>query len=148
MTSRAYKIEITTNDLGLLSAESSGLSQPVQAVRAIVTYAGESRSHVVVAPSSPPFVLEGEDDALQSLFPNDVVSAIRAQAQGAATISCRAKSERERWEAAAVVATIKRSWGWDESPVVRVTLEDGREFALNPVFHGVVWWVEETLVGP
>ncbi len=147
MTSRAYTIEITTQDLGHWPAETTGLSGAVQAVRAVVSYRGESRSHVVIAPASEPFVLESDDAALESLFPHDVVSAVRSETRGAATISCRAKSKRERWEAAAVIATLKRSWGWDESPFIRVMFADGREHLLNPVFDAGSWWVEDPLAG-
>ena len=54
---------------------------------------------------------------------------------------------RERWEAAAVIATLKRSWGWDESPFIRVMFADGREHSLNPVFDAGSWWVEDPLAG-
>ena len=56
-------------------------------------------------------------------------------------------SKRERWEAAAVIATLKRSWGWDESPFIRVMFADGREHLLNPVFDAGSWWVEDPLAG-
>jgi hypothetical protein len=52
--------------------------------------------------------------------------------------------DAERFGAAAAVATLKRTWGWDESPTVKVTFDpDGRELRLNPSFEAGVWWVRD-----
>ena len=41
-----------------------------------------------------------------------------------ADLEREASGEVERFGAASSVATVKRAWGWDESPSIRVTIDD------------------------
>jgi hypothetical protein len=144
MTLRNHRVDILTKDVGILAPETTGLGEAIQAARVVVTYAGESRSHVVVRRASLPFVLVSSDEDVRRLFPADVASLVRFDAEGETTISCSAVDEVERFAAAAAVATLKRSWGWDESPTVKVTFHsDGRELCLNPSFEDGAWSVRD-----
>ncbi len=142
MTARKHRIDFLTEDMGFLAPETTGLGETIQAVRVVVTCAGESRSHVVVRPASNPFVLVRGAEDFRRLFPGDVVSLIRFDAQGETTISCSSVDGVERFEAAAAVATFRRSWCWDESPTIKITFQpDGHEIRLDPVAEDRVWWV-------
>jgi len=140
---RRCRIEIVTEAPGILDPEATGLVETIQAARANVTIDGAAASHVVVRAATPPFLLESADESIRKLFPDDVVSLVHADVPGMATISCSASDERDRFGAAAAVAMLKRSWGWDESPTITITFEAGRRaFRLNPVFEDGAWWVE------
>ena len=140
---RRCRIEIVTQAPGILAAETTGLVETIQAGRMTVTIDGSPAAHVVVRSATPPFLFESDDESIRNVFPDSVVSLCHADVPGMATISCPASAERDRFGAAAAVATIKRSWGWDESPTITITFEaDGRAFRLNPVFEDGAWWVE------
>jgi len=143
MGARRCRIEIVTKDLGILAPEKTGLVETIQAGRMTVTIGGAPATHVVVRSATPPFLLESDDETIRKLFPGAVVSLVHADVPGMATISCPAVNDRERFGAAAAVATLKRAWAWDESPTIVVTFEnDGRAFRLNPTFADQAWWVE------
>jgi hypothetical protein len=38
-------------------------------------------------------------------------------------------------------ATLKRSWAWDESPMIVVRFASGKSFAVDPIFDGTTWKV-------
>jgi hypothetical protein len=142
MGARRCRIEIITQDHGILGPNATGLIETIQAARVSVTVDGESTSHVVVRAATPPFLLDSDDDSVRKVFPDAIVSLVHADVAGQTTISCAATSEGERFAAAAAVATLKRCWGWDESPTIVVTFEsDGRAFRLDPVPEDGVWWL-------
>jgi len=143
MASRRCRVDIVTDDHGILAPEATGLGEFIQAARVVVAVDADSTSHVVVRAAQPPFLLDSDDDSIRKLFPDAIVSLVHADVPGQATISCSAASPGEQFAAAAAVATLKRSWGWDESPTIRITFETGgREFRLDPVFDDNVWWVD------
>lgn len=140
---RRCRIEIVTEAPGILGSEATGLVETIQAARANVTIDGRASSHVVVRAATPPFLLESADESINEVFPGAVVALVHADVAGQATISCSASGERERFGAAASVASVKRAWAWDESPVITITFEtDGRAFRLNPVSRDGAWWVQ------
>jgi len=141
----AHRVEIVTEAPGLLSAYDSGLVEDLQAVRIRVTNRGESRSHVVVNAASAPFVVVSSYTALEALFHGDVVALIRKESAGQVTISCESPDHGARMGAAIAVAVLKRSWGWDESPVIRVTIEGVCSFVLDPVFDERSWLVRSPI---
>jgi hypothetical protein len=144
MTATTYRVDILTKDLGLLMPESTGLPEPIQAIRLIVTGPGGARSHVVVRSGTAPFAVTASYESLRRLFPGCVISVVRRERGGTVMISCEATDEVERFGAASSVATVKRSWGWDESPSIRVEIDDDpSDFEVNPVFDGRAWLVIE-----
>jgi hypothetical protein len=143
MGARRGRVDIVTQDEGILTPEATGLVESVQAARVIVTVDGEATSHVVVRNAVRPFLFDSDDESVRKVFPDAVVSLIQADVAGHTTISCFGVGARERFGAAAAVATMKRCWGWDESPTITVTFEaDGRAFRLDPVVADGVWWVD------
>jgi hypothetical protein len=140
---RRCRIEILTKDGGILGPEVTGLVETIQAGRTTVFVDGQPVSHVVVRSATPPFLLESDDESIRKLFPGTIVSLVHADVPGMATISCSAVRDGERFGAAVAVATLKRAWAWDESPMITVTFEsDGRAFRLNPTFDDQAWWVD------
>jgi hypothetical protein len=140
---RRCRVDIVTTDQGILAPDATGLGEVIQAARVVVAVDADSTSHVVVRAATPPFLLDSDDDSVRKLFPDAIVSLVHADVPGQATISCSGVSAAEQLGAAAAVATLKRSWGWDESPTIRITFEaGGREFRLAPVFDDHAWWVD------
>jgi hypothetical protein len=140
---RRCRIDIVTTSPGILDSEATGLNETIQAAEVTVNTGGATTSHVVVRSATPPFLLDSDDQSIRKLFPDAVVSLVHADIPGAATISSSAAGERERFGAAAAVASLKRSWAWDESPTIQITFEDGgRAFRLNPVVEDGVWSVD------
>jgi hypothetical protein len=141
MAHQTCRVDITTKDLGFLAAEPTGLATPVQAVRVVVTRAGESRSHVVVRAAAPPWALS-EDEVVRRLFPTDFVSCVRFEAVGEMVISSSPADAITLFDAAAAVATLRASWGWDESPTIVVRVSPaGNTFAVKPAFANDAWTV-------
>jgi len=75
------------------------------------------------------------------LFPSDFVSCVRSDVDGHTTLSCPDTDEVTLFSAASAVATLKRSWGWDESPTIVVGFAHGQRFFVEPVFDGHTWSV-------
>lgn len=143
MAARRCRIDIVSKDHGILPPEATGLREIIQAAQVVVTLDGEWTSHVVVHSATPPFLLDSDDESIRRLFPGAVVSLVHADVAGRSTISCSSARDPDRLGAAAAVATLKRSWGWDESPTIVISFEsDGRELRLNPVAEDGVWWVD------
>jgi hypothetical protein len=143
MAARRCRIDIVTKDDGILPPQATRLAETIQVAQVVATVDGESTSHVVVRAATPPFLLESSDESIRRLFPGAVVSLVHADVAGRSTISCSAADDRARLTAAAAVATLKRSWGWDESPTIAISFEsDGRELRLDPLFEDDVWWVD------
>ncbi|HEY7371548.1 MAG TPA: hypothetical protein VIF57_05165 [Polyangia bacterium] len=143
MAARRCRIDIVTKDDGILPLRATGLGETIQAAQVAATIDGESTAHVVVRAATPPFLLDSSDESIRRLFPGAVVSLVHADVAGRSTISCAAAADRTRLAAAAAVATLKRCWGWDESPTIAISFEDdGRELRLDPVIEDGVWWVE------
>ena len=143
MGSRRCRIDILTQGPGIRGPEATGLNEIIQAGELVVHAGGKATSHVVVRSAKPPFLLDSDDASVRKVFPGAVVSLVHADIPGAATISSSASGERERFGAAAAVATLKRSWAWDESRTIQITFEDGgRAFRLNPIVENGSWWVD------
>ena len=134
------RVDIVTKGPGVLLPDTTGLSVPIQAARVVVTSSGESRSHVVVWPASLPWELPA-DASIAKLFPTDVVSCVRADVAGDTTLSCAAADEPTMFAAASAAATLKRSWGWDESPSILVRFTAGASLVVDPVYDGSSWSV-------
>jgi hypothetical protein len=120
----------------------TGLAVAIQSARVVVTTADAPQSHVVVRAASLQWELP-PDEEIAKLFPEDFVSCVRRDTDGETTLSCDRTDELTMFSAAAAAATLKRSWGWDESPTISVTFSFGRSFSLNPVFDGTVWTVTD-----
>jgi hypothetical protein len=143
MAARRCRIDIVTKDHGILLPQATGLGEAIQAAQVVATVADQSTSHVVVRAATPPFLLDSSDESIRRLFPGAVVSLVHADVAGRSTISCSASSDSARLAAAAAVATLKRCWGWDESPTIAISFEsDARELRLDPAFEDGVWWVD------
>ena len=143
MGSRRGRIDIITEGQGILPPEATGLDETIQAARVVVTVDGEEAQHVVVRSATPPFLLDSDDASIRKLFPGALVSLVRVDVPGRTTIACPAGGARERSSAAAAVATLKRCWGWDESPTIAVTFDTGGgELRLDPIQEAGVWWVD------
>src|SRR5262245_14312222 len=131
------RVDIVTKDHGFLGPDVTGLVGPIQAARVIVTAGQDSESHVVGWSADSAIQLP-DDQAVANLFPSDIVSCTRS-AVGIGpetTLSCLRSDERTLFAAAAAAATIKRSWGWDESPTILVRFAAGTSFVVDPVFEG------------
>ncbi|MEA2700146.1 MAG: hypothetical protein QOI66_4417 [Myxococcales bacterium] len=135
-----FRVDILTKDVGLLAPEATGLTAPIQAARVVVTHGRESRSHVVVRSADSAADLPA-DDVVAKLFPADCVSCVRCDIDGDTTLSCPRTDELTLFSAASAVATLKRSWGWDESTTIVVRFADGQSFSIDPVFDGHAWSV-------
>ncbi len=122
----------------MLRPEVTGLAVPVQAGRVVVTHRDESRSHVVVWSADPAARLP-TDDLVARVFPVEFVSCVRSDAPGAATVSCANADEATLFSAASAAATLKRSWGWDDSATIVVRLTAGQTFSVDPRFDGQAW---------
>jgi hypothetical protein len=136
----AVRVDIVTEDHGFLGADLTGLAGPIQAVRAIVTTGEASQSHVVVLSGNAAIGLP-LDDVVAKLFPFDVVSGVCTATDGDTMLSCASTDERTLFSAASAAATIKRSWGWDESARIVVRFATGASFSVDPVFDGSAWTV-------
>jgi len=139
-TEETVRVDIVTKDLGLLGPDVTGLAVPIQAARVVVTAGKESRSHVVVWSADSAIQLP-IDDVIAKLFPSDVVSCVRSAIDGDTTLSCPSADERTLFSAASAAATVKRSWGWDESPTILVRFSPAMSFIVDPVFDGRAWSV-------
>jgi hypothetical protein len=135
-----FRVEILTTDFGLLGPEATGLASPIQAARVVVTRGLDSRSHVVVRSADSAADLPA-DDVVAKLFSSDFVSCIRSDVDGDLTVSCAGTDDVTLFSAASAVATLKRSWGWDESATIVVRFREGRSFSVDPVFDGHAWSV-------
>jgi hypothetical protein len=137
---QVFRVEIVTEDLGLFPPEATGFSVLIQAARVVVTHKNDWRSHVIAwAGTSPgPRPPEGP---VAKLFPLDIVSFVRFDAEGETTLSCAVTDELTLFAAASAAATVKRSWGWDESPTITVRFAQGPSFSVDPVFDGRAWIV-------
>jgi hypothetical protein len=62
------------------------------------------------------------------------------------TLSSSASDTTTLFTAAAVAATIMRSWGWDESDSILVQFVSGQSFTVNPTFSAAGWDVTGTLI--
>src|SRR5215475_699979 len=109
MTTRSCRVDITSSGLGSLYAAVEVGLPPVQAVRVIVTYEHEAKSHVVVGPAMPPWTLPTDEHVLQRMFPDDFVSCVWFDPHGEVILSCGPADELTLFGAAAAIATIKRS---------------------------------------
>jgi hypothetical protein len=135
------RIEILTTDMGLLTPDETGLLDSIQAAKVVVTTDDRWRIHVVV--SAAPWIRASDEARIRRLFPGELVSCVRAAAEGEATIACDFADEDDLRAAAAAVATIQRSWAWDESPAIRVRVVPAdRTFTIDPVFSDGVWTAE------
>jgi hypothetical protein len=137
------RVDIVTKDLGLLDPDVTGLAGPIQAARVIVTAGQDSRSHVVVWSADSAIHLP-VDEVIAKLFPSDVVSCVRSAIDGDTTLSCLSADEGTLFSAASAAATVRRSWGWDESPTVVVRFAAEMSFVVDPVFDGRAWSVART----
>ena len=135
---RTCLVDIVTEGPGLLLPDTTGLSIPIQAARVVVTLGGESRSHVIVRAAASPWQLP-PDDGIFKLFPTEFVSSVREDVDGGTTLSCASADELTLLSAASAAATLKRSWGWDESAKIVVKFTSGASFAVDPVFDGRAW---------
>jgi len=143
MTSTSpVRVDVVTRDPGVLASDATGLPFPIQAIRLVVTRDGESRSHVVVSAAAPPWQLAADDTRIRSIFPADIVTCIQSEAVGRATVSSSSADDATMFAAAAATATLKRSWGWDESPAILVQFSTcSTSFSVNPVFQDGAWFV-------
>jgi hypothetical protein len=141
-TIRRWHVEIVTESLGGLSSEATGLPSLIQAVRVVVTCGDDARPHVVVRPAREPWTLPVDDEVIRRLFPSDFVSCVRADAPGTTTLSCRVTDKTMMFGAAAAAATLKRSWGWDESPAILVHFASTDvAFEVDPKYEDGIWVV-------
>jgi hypothetical protein len=138
-----YRVEIVTKDHGIVSTEGTALPAPIQAARVLVTSDQGTRSHVVVRAAAPPWQLPTDEAPIRALFPEDFVACIRSDVPGATTLSCPEADDATRVTVAAAAATLKRSWGWDESPAILVRFASGQAITVNPIFTGGVWTVSD-----
>ena len=105
----------------------------------LVTARQESRTHAIVWSG---LATELPDvDVVGRLFPSDIVSCVRSATDGDTTLSCAATDQEALFGAASAAATVKRSWGWDESPTIVVRFVSGPTFAVDPVPDGRAWSV-------
>ena len=140
----AMQVEIATKDNGILGPEVTNLPEHIQAAAVIVRRAELSQQFVVVTSVQPPLTSAVIESAISQLFPGSVVSVMLGGRAGDETIECRASEDSVLQGAAAAVATVKRSWSWDESPSIRVTVANiQRSFVVNPVFENGTWNVSE-----
>jgi hypothetical protein len=87
----------------------------------------------------PPHTLS----ALRKLFPSDSVCVVRSRESGAVALSVGDADDATSEAAAAAMGTLMRSWGWDESKLIHITIEEtGRTLVVNPTFEDGAWWVK------
>jgi hypothetical protein len=135
-------IEIETKDNGVLTSEATGLTESVQAASVRVSTDGVVQRHIVVMAkwAHDPSIFP----AIRKLFPDSTVSVVLGGRIGEDTIACEAVEAATLRAAAAAVGTVKRSWGWDESPEIRVVIANvGRTFVVSPFFENGSWHVGE-----
>ena len=105
----------------------------------MVTHGGDSWTHLNVRPSEPPWILPG-DDSVRRAFPGYFVACMRSEREGFVTLSCLEGDYKMMQGAAAAEATLKRSWGWDESPVIVVDFVSASLVCrVDPRFEEGVW---------
>lgn len=88
MTYSSLRVEILTQDAGILEPDVTGLSFPIQAALVTRSRVTKHQRHMIVRAAAPPFVVPGGFTALVSLFPDSYVSVIQADAPGELTVSC------------------------------------------------------------
>ena len=121
----------------------TGLEIPIQAARVSVTADGKSTLHAVAWAAAAHGQLPEDDSPISGLFPGHVISCTRSNAEGSTTLSCPAIDRDVLFSAAAAAAVIKRSWAWDESPVIEVSFKaQGVMFSVNPFVEDKSWFVE------
>jgi hypothetical protein len=136
------RIEILTEDDGILSPELTGLPCMTQAARVLVTSDDASVSHVIVRSAEPLTKSLPHDHVVRKMFPGSFVSCEREDAMGATTISCPTIDEASMLQAACAAATLKRAWGWDESPTIIVRFASSElVFDVNPIHEDGTWTV-------
>ena len=67
---------------------------------------------------------------------------IRVVSSTAGRVSAEASTPDLLAHAAAAVATVRRSWNWDESPHISITFDGQHEFVIDPSFENGRWVVE------
>jgi hypothetical protein len=136
------RVDVLTTDFGIMRPEQTGLPCAVQAARVVVTTGTESRSHVIIRIAEAPWSTAISTDRVAASFPVDFVSCIRADSPGRAEVSCLEGSEIEIRGAAVAVATLARAWGWDESPVIAVSISGtALTLSVDPQFANGIWTV-------
>jgi hypothetical protein len=140
-------VTIETQDLGLLQPDTTGLPETVQAVRVTVHDGERSSRHVVVRPGAPHPVTKSDFQAVAGLFADCQTSLVVADGDGRIDLLSSPAEESTLLAACAAAATIKRSWGWDESPTIHVSIACPAEhrFVLDPTYEGGSWVVRQSL---
>jgi hypothetical protein len=79
---------------------------------------------------------------LKGLHPDAIVSVVANDAEGFCICSSELKENVPAFSAAAAVAVVKSSWGWDESDPMLVRV-NGNEIRVRPRYHGNCWTVTD-----
>jgi len=143
------EIEPDQRPLSLLGPEVTGL--PVDEQVALVTVREPDRCsrHGIVSPGHPVLPLEVRLRKISALFPTRQVSLCLPlpHTDGEIRLISRPADPALLLAAAAAAATVQRSWAWDESPQIVVTIATPEEFRFvvdpAPSSNGI--WVVERL---
>jgi hypothetical protein len=142
MIPSTVQIEILTQDLGLVPPDVTGLGHAMQAAHVAVTDSAQRQLHVVIRGATAEPMSANDRTAFEKLFPDTIISAVCQASPGEIELECGSDALAVS-HAAAAAATIQRSWSWDESPTIRVSVSpSGSSFVVNPVFSDGSWFAE------
>lgn len=80
--------------------------------------------------------------ALKGLHPGAIISVVANDSEGFCICSSELKANVAAFSAAAAVAVVKSSWGWDQSDPILVRI-NGNEIRVRPRFDGNCWTVTD-----
>jgi len=126
---------IITEDLGLLSREVTGIEQSVQAAQVDLWEAGQEPEHHLMVfahyPEVARHLCEEMGTHLDKHFGDIIISFVVKDEPGKAVVFIPPNQQNRSslLSKAAVIAVVKRSWGWEESEQIRVRCETTSETA-------------------
>jgi hypothetical protein len=134
-------VDILSQDFGILLPKETSLARPIQAARVQISDAFAREQLIVVSETDLP--LAHVLNSLGHLYPTTTVVVIASSTAGHVTVEHPPLPRAAFLRTAAAVASLSRSWGWDETPDITVEfVRDGSSVTVNPVRSQDSWRVE------
>jgi hypothetical protein len=142
-----FTVDIETKDNGFLDVHVTGR---LEQAAAVTVHGPGTRSEHVIVSLAPDDAIPASSRlrALTAHFPARQVSLVLSQGDGQLSLISTYAEPSMLLAAAVAAATVKRSWGWDESPEIAVTFTAPPcRFVVNPVFLFGTWTVGSQIEG-
>jgi hypothetical protein len=137
-------VVIETDDGGLLLPAATKLAEVIQVARVVVNHEHQSRHYAVLLPLNPALDPTAVEELVTELFPGYDFCQLLGGPHGQETLRLRSEDEFTIRGAAAAVATLKRSWTWDDSPTISILVPNGPStFVVDPFFESGTWIVAD-----